>query len=293
MEYYAGILFLTTNRIGDFDEAFGSRIHISLHYPQLKLQPTLEIFELNLRLIKQRFKNKNRNLNIEEVQILDSAKRYWLQHKKMRWNGRQIRNACQTALALAEFDAQGGSHSRILDPNAVVELKVHHLEVVSAAYLEFTRYLKRLYKTDQDRLAQRTGMRARELRENSEELYGLGSLSSDDETIRSPFMALAKDAGEPTQAAVGNTSSSHASGTGVSGAHEQQATPQTVVQAPTAATMGGRLHVPSCGGASGLLSTRRYGRSGGVRAASDCPSVAEYESWMGAGNSAGSVAIGG
>lgn len=35
LEYYAGILFLTTNRIGGFDEAFASRIHMSLHYPQL------------------------------------------------------------------------------------------------------------------------------------------------------------------------------------------------------------------------------------------------------------------
>lgn len=30
LEYYKGILFLTTNRIGTFDEAFKSRIHISL-----------------------------------------------------------------------------------------------------------------------------------------------------------------------------------------------------------------------------------------------------------------------
>ena len=33
LEYYAGILFLTTNRIGDFDEAFTSRIHMRLFYP--------------------------------------------------------------------------------------------------------------------------------------------------------------------------------------------------------------------------------------------------------------------
>lgn len=30
LEYYKGILFLTTNRIGTFDEAFKSRIHLSL-----------------------------------------------------------------------------------------------------------------------------------------------------------------------------------------------------------------------------------------------------------------------
>lgn len=31
MEYYTGLLFLTTNRVGSFDEAFKSRIHISLY----------------------------------------------------------------------------------------------------------------------------------------------------------------------------------------------------------------------------------------------------------------------
>jgi len=35
LEYYTGILFLTTNRVGTFDEAFRSRIHMWLYYPPL------------------------------------------------------------------------------------------------------------------------------------------------------------------------------------------------------------------------------------------------------------------
>ncbi|KJZ74495.1 hypothetical protein HIM_06091 [Hirsutella minnesotensis 3608] len=35
LEYYEGILFLTTNRVRDMDPAFQSRIHISLEYPAL------------------------------------------------------------------------------------------------------------------------------------------------------------------------------------------------------------------------------------------------------------------
>ncbi|CAK7213823.1 hypothetical protein SBRCBS47491_001937 [Sporothrix bragantina] len=35
LEYYEGILFLTTNRVSNIDEAFHSRIHISLAYPNL------------------------------------------------------------------------------------------------------------------------------------------------------------------------------------------------------------------------------------------------------------------
>jgi hypothetical protein len=35
LEYYEGILFLTTNRVKNMDEAFQSRIHLSLEYPPL------------------------------------------------------------------------------------------------------------------------------------------------------------------------------------------------------------------------------------------------------------------
>ncbi|PHH80674.1 hypothetical protein CDD80_354 [Ophiocordyceps camponoti-rufipedis] len=35
LEYYQGILFLTTNRVRDMDPAFASRVHVSLEYPDL------------------------------------------------------------------------------------------------------------------------------------------------------------------------------------------------------------------------------------------------------------------
>jgi hypothetical protein len=35
LEYYSGILFLTTNRAGTIDEAFKSRIYILLRYPSI------------------------------------------------------------------------------------------------------------------------------------------------------------------------------------------------------------------------------------------------------------------
>lgn len=37
LEYYEGIMFLTTNRVQTFDAAFQSRIHISLEYPELDM----------------------------------------------------------------------------------------------------------------------------------------------------------------------------------------------------------------------------------------------------------------
>lgn len=53
LEYYSGILFLTTNRVGTLDEAFKSRIHMSLYYPPLDREQTIQIFEMNIDRIEE------------------------------------------------------------------------------------------------------------------------------------------------------------------------------------------------------------------------------------------------
>lgn len=52
LEYYSGILFLTTNRMGAIDDAFRSRLHMMLYYPQLSKKHTNKIWWNNLRRIK-------------------------------------------------------------------------------------------------------------------------------------------------------------------------------------------------------------------------------------------------
>ncbi|KAK3344240.1 hypothetical protein B0T25DRAFT_321666 [Lasiosphaeria hispida] len=170
LEYYTGVLFLTTNRIGDFDEAFASRIHISLYYPQLDINSTVEIFELNLDLIEGRFQDsKKSEIRIDQDEIIEFARDYYENpgHKDAKWNGRQIRNACQTALALAEFRANErtnklvGSESQETKPE--VHLKVKDLKTVSNAYLEFIKYLNELRGYDADDWATRSKIRAQDV----------------------------------------------------------------------------------------------------------------------------------
>ena len=100
LEYYSGILFLTTNRIGSFDEAFKSRIHVSLYYPPLSESQTFEVWAMNL----SRLSKSNRNIYVDRSEIEAFARSHWKEGK--RWNGRQIRNAFQTAVALAEYEFQ-------------------------------------------------------------------------------------------------------------------------------------------------------------------------------------------
>jgi hypothetical protein len=161
LEYYTGVLFLTTNRIGDFDEAFASRIHISLYYPQLDEDSTLSIFNLNLDMIDGN--HRKGELKIDREEIIKFATDYFWSQKEARWNGRQIRNACHTALALAEFRAQGGSHKKVKDPGAVIHLKVDDLEIVSNAYLEFMKYLTEVHdKKGFEMWAKSVNIRAKE-----------------------------------------------------------------------------------------------------------------------------------
>lgn len=48
LEYYDGILFLTTNRVSKMDEAFQPRIHLKLYYRPLNRIQTEQIFEANI-----------------------------------------------------------------------------------------------------------------------------------------------------------------------------------------------------------------------------------------------------
>ncbi|KAF2174881.1 P-loop containing nucleoside triphosphate hydrolase protein [Zopfia rhizophila CBS 207.26] len=86
LEYYEGILFLTTNRIDNIDAAFQSRIHISMAYPDLTNDSRRHIWENFLQLLDrpQEF----------STQDLDELARVEL-------NGRQIKNMLKSASLLS------------------------------------------------------------------------------------------------------------------------------------------------------------------------------------------------
>ncbi|KAK4160627.1 hypothetical protein QBC43DRAFT_325295 [Cladorrhinum sp. PSN259] len=160
LEYYAGILFLTTNRVGDFDEAFASRIHMSLHYPPLDLKSTQRIFNLNLGRHERRLEQQKTKLIMDMVGIGGFIANYWNDFPKARWNGRQIRNACQTALALAEYEAQDATSEQKDEPPDFITLNCTHFETVAKSYLDFSEYLKDIYGVHADERAKENFIRA-------------------------------------------------------------------------------------------------------------------------------------
>ena len=52
LEYFQGILFLTTNRVSVFDPAFASRIHVGLRYGMLDLKARKKVWGMFLRRVR-------------------------------------------------------------------------------------------------------------------------------------------------------------------------------------------------------------------------------------------------
>ncbi|KAI1658836.1 hypothetical protein F4813DRAFT_30910 [Daldinia decipiens] len=111
LEYYNGLLFLTTNRVNTIDEAFKSRIHMSLYYPPLDKTQTQEIFRLNLAKLREIEAQRHHMtgepaLVIRDREIIDFAGKHYEDNARSTgcWNGRQIRNAFQIASSLAHHN---------------------------------------------------------------------------------------------------------------------------------------------------------------------------------------------
>ncbi|KAI8721315.1 AAA domain-containing protein [Fusarium sp. LHS14.1] len=95
LEYYEGILILTTNRVGTFDEAFKSRIQLALRYEKLQGYQRKQIWRNFMARLKEI--GEEDKIDFDDIQLnLDEVARYEM-------NGRQIRNSITTARQLAKY----------------------------------------------------------------------------------------------------------------------------------------------------------------------------------------------
>jgi SpoVK/Ycf46/Vps4 family AAA+-type ATPase len=135
LEYYDGILILTSNRVGTFDEAFKSRVQLAVHYPALDEDGRFEIW----RNFVSTLKDKNVEMDFKEL----NQKIPLLARNKL--NGRQIRNLVWTAAQLAKFKKE--------------RLEYAHLEQVIEIANEFEDYLEKTHGHTDEEYAQAQGTR--------------------------------------------------------------------------------------------------------------------------------------
>ncbi|KAI9766662.1 MAG: hypothetical protein M1839_004785 [Geoglossum umbratile] len=143
MEYFRGLLFLTTNRIGHIDDAFLSRVHVVIGFKRLN--------DRMRSLIWKGFFDKLKLERKGDVVVAVNARKYVLESdevKKLQWNGREIRNAFQTSLALAEFEAFEAG-------NEVVVVESEHFRRVVKMSKAFKTYVDSIEKMPEGKRAER------------------------------------------------------------------------------------------------------------------------------------------
>ena len=150
LEYYQGLMFLTTNRIGTFDEAILSRVHVILHFPDLTDHERAKIWDTSFRKLADERPNIKIDFSLFDLAYRDEN------IKKLNWNGREIRNAFNTMIALAEFDAHAqGKYSK----EGKVEVRREHLQEVAGMSGSFKMYMKSLRGAGEAKYAKGLGLR--------------------------------------------------------------------------------------------------------------------------------------
>ena len=144
LEYFQGIIFLTSNRVSVFDQAIKSRIHLALQYaaPSLASRRQMWLNQLlSLPAGSCEWSGAKSNRSEGDGQIKAGSLRGGKHDKledvlnlveKAEMNGREISNSIHTALTLARDE--GG------------KLNLSHLETIIEVWKEFGAQLDRVEK---------------------------------------------------------------------------------------------------------------------------------------------------
>lgn len=123
LEYYEGIIILTTNRIKSIDVAVQSRMHLAIQYKNLTTDQMWAIYKNLLADVPDsRIRGSRSVLELEVKKQLCS--------RRPHMNGRQIRNIVTTARALASSESQ--------------KLHMEHLRQVYDSTADFLEGLKEI-----------------------------------------------------------------------------------------------------------------------------------------------------
>ncbi|PNP80998.1 hypothetical protein FNYG_05465 [Fusarium nygamai] len=149
MEYFKGLLFLTTNRVGQIDDAFISRVHVAIGYQALDEETRRKVWSGFFRkLVRER---------AGKVQIAPDAKKWVLDTAgETNINGRDIRNALQTAITLAEFESEEDPD---YDSALVTVVTKAHFQKVLEMCNRFRTYVTSIRREDEMKRAQGRGDR--------------------------------------------------------------------------------------------------------------------------------------
>ena len=111
LEYYEGILFLTTNRVDNIDAAFQSRIHVSMQYNELSAASRKHVWNNFLTASSKAGKHKFSEKDLSRL-------------ANYKMNGREIKNVLKTAQLLAK---KKGSDLALEHVESILAIEKRHV----------------------------------------------------------------------------------------------------------------------------------------------------------------------
>lgn len=140
LEYFEGFIALTTNRPGQIDDAFVSRIHVAIRYKPFGPKDRQEIWRGFFKKLVDEKKG--------QIRVAQEAKNWVLKNaeeNQKQMNGRDIRNALQTAITLAEYShREAAANDPDFDITDEVIVEKSHFEDVLAMIDQFRVDLERI-----------------------------------------------------------------------------------------------------------------------------------------------------
>lgn len=131
LEYYRGVVFLTTNRLGTIDTAFQSRVSLGIKYGPLLTEQREQIW-----------KNFLERLGPSETETRNEIMSHLEEMKEWKLNGRQIRNALRMAKSIAFTEERRHGAMRF-----------RHVERMVAQTLNFEEFFEEGYKEARSQLS--------------------------------------------------------------------------------------------------------------------------------------------
>jgi AAA+ superfamily predicted ATPase len=139
LEYFNGIMFMTTNRIGTMDHAFQSRIQYATEYTPLSTNTRRKIWKVFIERLEN---DDSREDLLDDMDYL----------KNLKLNGRQIRNAMKLAQSLAIQESREMSGEKPGDPIKTAPLKVAHVRQAAQETQGLQEYFSRTKESSQQEI---------------------------------------------------------------------------------------------------------------------------------------------
>jgi SpoVK/Ycf46/Vps4 family AAA+-type ATPase len=164
LEYYSGMIFLTTNAPGLIDEAVVSRIHLALQYGKLDKLKRRDVWLAHINQLEQQQSSPTWPMEVPKVKIDETTQNFITSEsgieniEDLKMSGRDIRNAFQTAVKLARFEAQTQAGDSGTTPK-IIKLQARHFENAMKTKFALKQAIKKIHHQDEDEMAADAGQR--------------------------------------------------------------------------------------------------------------------------------------